>query len=539
MPTNFTYSNNIVAFGITYSNKVYNFFRYYDVNTYSIVDVVGTGAGVYKDSTDSGYNTQFNLRKIKSSNGTVTITQNTDYIDITVPAPPSFGYLKSFYVNSAYTPTIDSPSDGSIIRPYVNFDAARTAFIGTGSIVNPQYAGAKIILQTGSSTALNPTINNSTIEFQNDSILVYTGTDLYMFDTEVLYPLITKNVPRNDLTQNIELFLTGKGGITRTLGIGLVRGLGSNRNGLGQISDKYSQIKVGISDDDVIYLQERNSYPSGIWDGDITNSLGITLESYYNTPHKYSLQLAPTTPLLYSEYQSIEPFRWGVATKGTVTFTTLANVAVKAINTKLVGNKLNFLVYGSYISTVSATKMIDFPSFYQPHSNRYMIELDNSQLYCDELQIQDQGGYGTTGVDSFLHIKNNGFFEQGRMNIFCNYYMNKFLNVSDITNTNTSFSLDNGLLGSDLDVKAGRYFIDTPSPTYTLRMPKTAISPFLNKSTTSVSITPNTVGTLSSFFGNPVISGIVNYVDDAAATTAGLITNSLYFNTTNNAIDKT
>jgi hypothetical protein len=183
--------------------------------------------------------------------------------------------------------------------------------------------------------------------------------------------------------------------------------------------------------------------------------------------------------------------------------------------------------------------MIDFPSHYQPHPDRYMIYLDDSQLYCNELQIQDQGGYRTTGIDSFLYIKNDGFFEQGNMQIFCNYYINKFLNVSDVSNLSTTFSLDSGMTGSSLDIKYGRYFIDTPSPTYTIKMPKTSISPFLNKSTTPVVITPNTLGTLSSFFGNPVMSGIVNYTNDAAATAAGLITNSLYFNTTNNAIDKT
>ena len=69
-------------------------------------------------------------------------------------------------------------------------------------------------------------------------------------------------------------------------------------------------------------------------------------------------------------------------------------------------------------------------------------------------------------------------------------------------------------------------------------MPNTTLSPFLNKSTTVVNIIPDTKGTLSAFFDKPVISGIDNYVDDAAATTAGLVTNSLYFNTTNNAIDK-
>ena len=564
MPSNFIYSNNIVSFGITYSNKAFNFFRYYDTNVYSVSNI-GSGANIYKDTTISGNSKQFNLRKInvsnsgngtsilksqvensndisiisksiKSSNGSIDISFDSDTIDIKVPEPPTTGSLKTFYVNSAYT---FPDSNGSIIRPFATFDEARIEYIGSGSITSPQYAGSSIIIQTNSSTAINPTINNLNIKFENNSILTYTGTDLYMFDTEILYPLITKNVPRNDLTQDIKLSLSGKGGISRTLGIGLVRGLGSNRNGLGQINDKSSQIKVGTTKEDQINLYERISYPSNIWDGDTTNQAGATLESIYNTPHKYSLQLPPTVPLLYIQYESISPFLWGVSTAGTINFYTLANTAVKAVNIKLVGNKFNFLVNGQYISTVSATKMIDFPSYYQPHSNRYMIELENSQINCETLEINDAGGYTTTGVDSFLYIKNNSIIEEGNIEIFCKYYINKFLNVSHVTNTVTSFFLDNGFTGSNLNIQSGRYFIDTPSLTYTFIMPKTTISAFLNKSTTPVTITANTLGTLSSFFGNPVISGIVNYVDDAAATAAGLITNSLYFNTTNNAIDKT
>lgn len=499
----------------------------------------GAGTSLIKDLQSNADDNKIRLKSLISSDGSVNIDSGVDTIDFTITPPPTFGYLKSFYVNSAYVPTVDSPSDGSIIRPYVNFDEAKISFTGSGSIITPQYAGATIILQTNSYTSTNPTVNNLNIKFENNSSLVYTGTDLYMFDTEVLYPLIIKNVPRNDLTQEIYLTLSGKGTITRTLGIGLVRGMGSNRNGLGEINDKRSQIQIGLTKDDEIILVERTAYPPEIWDGDITDALGVSLESTYNTPHKYSLQLAPTTPLLYAQYESLAPFNWGVTTRGAVTFYTVANSAVKIVDLKLTGNKFNFLVFGQYISTVSAIKMVDFPTHYQPHPNRYMIELDNSQIYCDELQINDAGGYDTTGIDSFLHIKNNSFFEQGNMEIFCKYYINKFLNVSDVSNTAISFSLNNGFLGSNINVSKGRYFIDTPSPTYTLRMPKTTISTFLNKSVTSVAITPNTFGTLSSFFGNPVISGIINYVDDATATTAGLIANSLYFNTTNNAIDKT
>ena len=68
-------------------------------------------------------------------------------------------------------------------------------------------------------------------------------------------------------------------------------------------------------------------------------------------------------------------------------------------------------------------------------------------------------------------------------------------------------------------------------------MPNSFVTTFLNKSISPCDITIITDGTISSFFGNPVISGIQNYVNDTAAITAGLVINSLYFNTTNNTLD--
>lgn len=54
--------------------------------TYSALNT-GTGAEVYKSTTVVGDNTQFNLRKLKSTDSSVTITQGTDDINITVPFP--------------------------------------------------------------------------------------------------------------------------------------------------------------------------------------------------------------------------------------------------------------------------------------------------------------------------------------------------------------------------------------------------------------------------------------------------------------------
>jgi hypothetical protein len=51
--------------------------------TYSVTNI-GSGSEIYKDSTIVGNNTQFNLRKIKSSDDSVIISQGANDIDITV-----------------------------------------------------------------------------------------------------------------------------------------------------------------------------------------------------------------------------------------------------------------------------------------------------------------------------------------------------------------------------------------------------------------------------------------------------------------------
>lgn len=72
---------------ISVDETVLNTFIEANQKTYSAVNI-GTGAQVYKNSTVVGDNTQFNLRKIRSSDNSVTITEGVDDIDVIAPLPP-------------------------------------------------------------------------------------------------------------------------------------------------------------------------------------------------------------------------------------------------------------------------------------------------------------------------------------------------------------------------------------------------------------------------------------------------------------------
>jgi hypothetical protein len=560
--------------------------------TYSATNI-GTGANIYKDTTVVENNTQFNIRKINTSNSgtgatvlkpqventndisiiaktlivesqgagtslirdlqvntddnklrlksikssSLNITSTADEILIETPTL-TLGQLKTFYVNNTYVPTIDSPSDGSIIRPYITYDEAKTAFIGTGTLTVPQFIGSTIILQTSSATVVNPTVNNLILEFQNGSALIYTGADLYMFDTEILYSLIPKNAIRQDLTVGIKIVLTGIGTITRTAGIGLVRGMGSNRSGLAQFGDKFSEIHIGFKSSDIISLIERIDYPNSIWDGDTTNAGGVTYESIYGIPYKYSLQLFPTVPLVYTKYNNINnTSSRGVNSIGTLGIKNLANtsILIDSVDVLFTADNVDFTTETQYIATSSATKMVDFPTYYTPRTNKNYIE-GSGGIFCKKITAGRSDVLGITGVDNFFKFTNNAGFLYGTLDINSIFYVNKFINISDITNTNLSINVANELKGSSVNIP-GRYFVDTNQTTLTVLMPNSTISPFLNKSVTVVDIIPNTKGTLSTFFDKPVISGIDNYTNDTAASAAGLVTNGLYFNTTNNALD--
>ncbi len=542
--------------------------------TYSVSNV-GTGGQIYKDSTIVGNNTQFNLRSVEKtvtgqtastpiisdpvtfSANLLNVTQNTNsvnFVEKTIKTNTlkfvekegaifidtvDFNYIKEFYVNSNYVPTPSSPSDGSVIRPYINYDEAKTAVIGTGTLIAPQFPGATIILQTSSSTANNPTVNTINIKGENYSTLTYTGTDNYMIDSEILYPLIPKNSPRNDLSTDLYLNLTGKLTLTRTNGIGIVRGIGANRNGLGQVGDKSSIIKVGFNETDEIFIKERETYPSSIYDGDVTSSDNVTTyESIYGFPHKYTTQLLPTTPLIYTEYNSVTPQTWAVQCYGKVSIETVANTAIKiGQNTIFFADKIYFKVNGKLVSTTSGTKLVDRPYVYQPQPDRNFVE-GEGRYYVKETIIDDKSGYSHIGVDNFFKFTDDAYFDFGTMNIATNMYVNKFFNISDVSNTISYINISNELKGSNISMPQGRYFIDTNQASLTLNMPHSNITGFSDKSTSVVTLIANTLGTMSSFFNNPVISGIGNYANDLAAQTAGLIQNSLYFNTTNNAIDK-
>ena len=100
---------------------------------------------VYKNTTVVGDVSTLNFRSIVSTDGSVVLTETASTIDITLPIIEDLS-IPNFIVNSAYTGTEEL---GTISKPFKNLPQALTAFVGTGSNINPQFPNAVITIQKG------------------------------------------------------------------------------------------------------------------------------------------------------------------------------------------------------------------------------------------------------------------------------------------------------------------------------------------------------------------------------------------------------
>ena len=223
----FTYPNNIVTFGITYSNKIYNFYKVEYVNktdekSYDATSL-GTGETIYKDKTVAGNNTVFNFKEINTVNaGTTGIpvlngisTAGNDIIisgkrlkttnleitepvagEILINSPVDPNDVK-FYVNVNYT---GGGSNGSLSKPYTNLKDAFTAFRGSGTDLVPQYANigtiellSDVTIPLSGATSMTYLSINTLKLKGNGFTIYYNGSQTYFISTEYLVNLDAKD----------------------------------------------------------------------------------------------------------------------------------------------------------------------------------------------------------------------------------------------------------------------------------------------------------------------------------------------------------
>ena len=226
----FTYPSNITTFGITYSNKKYNFFKVEYVNKADEKSFdatsLGTGQPVYKDKTVNGNDTVFNFKKIDVVNaGTTGIpvlsgistvgdsilisgkrlkTNNLEITEasgeITINTPIDVNNV-IFYVN---VNSLATEETGTISKPFKSLKKAFDAYIDApngGTILQPGYAQTGVIEllsdvivpSTGADAMTYLSINQLRLR-GNGFTIYYRGTQDYFISTQYLCNLDPKTI---------------------------------------------------------------------------------------------------------------------------------------------------------------------------------------------------------------------------------------------------------------------------------------------------------------------------------------------------------
>lgn len=151
-----------------------------EANTYN-VNNLSNGAEVYKDSTTVGNNVTFNQRTIKSDS--LNVVENSETINIELS---NFDDFERFIVNNLYTGTEEL---GTASKPFKTIQNALDAFVGTGSINNPENQFSTIVVQKGNSYNFTGNFNyrNINVLIEENAIVNHNpiGND-FLIDKDVL-----------------------------------------------------------------------------------------------------------------------------------------------------------------------------------------------------------------------------------------------------------------------------------------------------------------------------------------------------------------
>lgn len=219
--------------------------------TYSVSNL-GTGVQVYKDSTIVSNNTQFNVRKLKSSDSSVSIVEGTSEIDITVSAsviPDGSETKVTAGTNVSVT------GAGTIATPYVinSTDTNTTYSAGTalslvGTTFNNTAPDQTVVLTQGGATTITGTYPNFTITSTDTTYSAGSGISLTgtVFSVENLQKVITyptdftgTNYTLTNADNNYEIIINnGATAVSIIVPSGLTAkiGVGFTQKGTGDVS---------------------------------------------------------------------------------------------------------------------------------------------------------------------------------------------------------------------------------------------------------------------------------------------------------------
>lgn len=131
--------------------------------------VIGEGIVTTSLNTPTTNNTQFNYKKFASTDGSIVITPQADYLDFSLPVIADTS-IKEFIVNSAYDIGGTAEQLGTLSKPFKTIQGALNAYMGASTdITDPDNFGAKVIIKKGIGYTFTGNFNYNGITIEIES----------------------------------------------------------------------------------------------------------------------------------------------------------------------------------------------------------------------------------------------------------------------------------------------------------------------------------------------------------------------------------
>lgn len=251
LTSDFTYPDNLIVNNVDYSLKSYNFFL---VDQEITLNNVGNGAEIYKEDTTFDLRTLTDSKTGETGFSIITgFTQNTNTIElisklidsnsliiteqsgkITLELPSS-STIPGLYVNNLYIPTYEdflagnNKGNGSLGKPFTDtitytspttytitpntaIQNALNNYVGSGTRLNPEKSGQKIIVQNNNSAyTFSGNLNYSFLYLVLQGNVISTTTDLLVnMDDSSTFNSSTSSLTI-EISENITLEIQGLG----------------------------------------------------------------------------------------------------------------------------------------------------------------------------------------------------------------------------------------------------------------------------------------------------------------------------------------
>lgn len=485
---------------------------------------IGSGTPIYKDSLNEK---KIGIASLSTNNLKMSVKEDGTIIIDGLESGSSSS--NSYFVDEAFVPSVDFPSDGSRSRPFTTLTAAVMARLGgedtLAKRLNPTGSKNTIVLLSDVTDSIDPTINNTWFKLEGVSYL-YTGNNTYIFDLKKLYD--QTKIPNGSMQQDIYFVIQGSGSISRSTGFGHCRNINDDTYPGAVGSDPMSSLKI-VPEGTGLEFSENRNYSVYT---ELTKKDGTPL--ILGAGVVYGANIQPSIPM-FSMIGGAKQY-WATEISGTsLRINTMSQVGIRLENGAGFYDKstVDLIVdqdskyVGYEFRDVSGTEVL-----YTPYNTRNLIEITNGSVLQTDLFSFRLDSPNYTKVNSIFKLvgstditKRTVLSIPGELKPMSNKGAINFIEYSGTTNI---VQLNKAKI-------VGRYTnfvkgdnVNSLELVFQESVINNVETRFLNAMSTS---NFSTGGTVSTIKGTSYITGLQNFSDNNEAITA-LGRNALYTITT-------